>query len=396
MLRTASSQAWLIGLLATMASFCALNAFGEQPYSVVAQSTKATAATGRKPIAQRLAASNLPVRPQSANACSEKGCPAPGSAPMPALLTKTDAAPAPEPAPVPQLAPAPQPDSPPEPAAADEAAEPVVDAALPAPSPAHATMRPAGAAKQTRAVPRQPHPESVRQTLFDRVTSALTGKPKMFRPAARVAIPSGSTAMPPMPKPVPQEIAAVMTDDEPLEIPEIAKADDGGTDAAPADVEPPANEIASNDDETNEAELIDTALEARDAVESADAGAPARLEFEVHESRSHVSEGEQVIMRIAVHNVGGEAAEGVHATLYFADGMEPVRAIGHSAEVLPGEVRFEQVPQLGPGSSVDLLVAAIGTRPGHVIYRGEVQCRQLPGKIAREGALTVRARKPLK
>ena len=44
----------------------------------------------------------------------------------------------------------------------------------------------------------------------------------------------------------------------------------------------------------------------------------------------------------------------------------------------------------------DLVVTAIGTRPGHVVYRGEVQCSQFPGRIAHEGAVTVRARKPLK
>jgi hypothetical protein len=120
---------------------------------------------------------------------------------------------------------------------------------------------------------------------------------------------------------------------------------------------------------------------------------PARLEFDVRESRSLVGEGEQIVMRIAVRNVGGATAERVTATLFFADGIEPVQAIGHTAEVFPGEVRFATVPELSPGSSVDLLVTAVGTRPGSVPYRGELACDQLAGLIAREGAVTVQPRR---
>jgi hypothetical protein len=120
---------------------------------------------------------------------------------------------------------------------------------------------------------------------------------------------------------------------------------------------------------------------------------PARLEFDVRESRSLVRQGEQIVMRIAVRNVGGTTAERVTATLFFADGIEPVQAIGHTAEVFPGEVRFATVPELSPGSSVDLLVTAVGTRPGSVPYRGELACDQLAGLIAREGAVTVHPRR---
>jgi hypothetical protein len=122
------------------------------------------------------------------------------------------------------------------------------------------------------------------------------------------------------------------------------------------------------------------------------ADAPARLEFDIHESRSLVREGEQIVVRMAVRNIGGEAAEKVNATLYFAEGMEPVEAIGHTAQLLPGEVRFQQVPSIEPGAAVDLLVTAIGTRAGSVMFRGELECSQIAGRIAREGAVTVSPR----
>jgi hypothetical protein len=176
----------------------------------------------------------------------------------------------------------------------------------------------------------------------------------------------------PMPKPVPQTPQALQV------------ADEARTAAAETDDETPVAEAPPAD----AAEHPAAESEAHPL-----AGVPARLEFDVRESRSRVSEGEQVVMRIAVRNVGGEPAKDVTATLFFADGMEPVQAIGHSAEVYPGEVRFGTVRAIPAGESVDLLVTAIGTRAGSVTYRGELECSQLGGRIAREGAVTIRPRK---
>ena len=119
---------------------------------------------------------------------------------------------------------------------------------------------------------------------------------------------------------------------------------------------------------------------------------PAWLEFDVRESRSLLKEGEQVVMRIAVRNVGGLPAEGVTATIFFSEGVEPVQATGCAAEVSLGEVRFQSIDSLLPGASVNLLVTAVGTQAGKVVYRGELQCSQLPGNLAREGAITVSPR----
>jgi nucleoid-associated protein YgaU len=128
-------------------------------------------------------------------------------------------------------------------------------------------------------------------------------------------------------------------------------------------------------------------------MESSPTVVPARLEFNVNESRSVIREGEQIVLRIAVRNVGGEPAEGVAATLFFADGVEPMQAIGQSAEVYPGEVRFDSIDTLPPGDSFDLMVTAIGTRAGSVAYRGELECQQVPGGLTCEGAVTIRPRR---
>ena len=121
---------------------------------------------------------------------------------------------------------------------------------------------------------------------------------------------------------------------------------------------------------------------------------PAWLEFDVRESRSIVKEGERVVMRIAVRNVGGAPAEGLTTRLFFAEGVEPIHAMGQAAVVSPGEVQFQTLDSLAPGNSVHLLVTAIGTHPGNVVYRGELQCRQLSGSLAREGSVTVSPRDP--
>jgi hypothetical protein len=93
MLRTRISQAFLIGLLASGATFCALAARGEdlaeghRTYSIVSQSDATSAATGRLPLAKRIASSNLPIRvvPQPGTAQPTGG--AAGQSPGRAMVT---------------------------------------------------------------------------------------------------------------------------------------------------------------------------------------------------------------------------------------------------------------------------------------------------------------------
>ncbi len=309
MLRSASMQALLIAVLTALASFCALKASAGQPaaprrYSIVAQSSKATAATGRRPISQRIAASNLPLLIPIREGCNEHGCPAP------------------------------------------TAATPIVQPPV------------AEDAVNEQAPPSESAPQAVLSETDDAEADAVEAE------VAEAPDDSAVTAV--EPEPIAAETQAADSLLERVKTALAAKRQhaEAQEEAAAAPPEPPL------------------------------AGVPARLEFNVRESRSLVKEGEQIVMRLAVRNVGGEPAAQVNATLFFAEGMEPVQAIGHSAEVYPGEVRFGTVEQIQPGDSVDLLVTAIGTRPGSVIYRGEVECSQLGGRIAREGSVTIRPRKP--
>jgi hypothetical protein len=334
-----------------------------RPVSIVARSTKGTAGTGRRPIGERIVASNLPHRAPVAEAPPPPDLPEPpvpdepSVAPEHARLDSDDPQPVVDAVPelmlvdaVPMLV-----DAVPELVdhePAFDVAPPVADAEPPVAADAELltaaieliepALAEAAAATLPALKPAPPKPfDAVRGRLLTRIKGVLAARPRAGTEAVSPAAFAGSSSR-------------------------SADAGAPGSDAADPTSTEPAPESPA---------------------------APARLEFDVRESRSLVGEGEQIVMRIAVRNVGGLAAERVTATLFFAEGIEPVQAIGHVAEVFPGEVRFATVPELSPGSSVDLLVTAVGTRPGSVPYRGELACDQLAGLIAREGAVTVQPRR---
>ena len=308
---TRQAEACLIGLLAAAVSFCALQASGEQPYSIVAQSNETTAATGRLPLAKRIVASGLPIlipaRAESMAVQSEplKTAEASEATPLAPLP--------PEPLPVP----------------------PPVEVEQPA--------------------------DKMRQVLLKRVKVALAGMP---RPVGSASPPAHFTAF-----------EAALVEEPAVEEPADA------VETAVTLEDAPAYQTQHDADM-----LIET--------HGPSAEVPAWLEFDVRESRSIVKEGERVVMRIAVRNVGGAPAEGLTTRLFFAEGVEPIHATGQAAVVSPGEVQFQTLDSLAPGNSVHLLVTAIGTQPGNVVYRGELQCRQLSGSLAREGSVTVSPRDP--
>jgi len=318
---TRQAEACLIGLLAAAVSFCALQASGEQPYSIVAQSNETTAATGRLPLAKRIVASGLPIlipaRAESMAVQSEplKTAEASEATPLAPLP--------PEPLPVP----------------------PTVEVEQPA--------------------------DTMRQVLLKRVKVALAGMP---RPVGSASPPAHFTAF-----------EAALVEEPAVEEPAVEE---------PA-VEEPATAVETAVT-LEDAPAYQTQHDADMLIEThgPSAEVPAWLEFDVRESRSIVKEGERVVMRIAVRNVGGAPAEGLTTRLFFAEGVEPIHAMGQAAVVSPGEVQFQTLDSLAPGNSVHLLVTAIGTHPGNVVYRGELQCRQLSGSLAREGSVTVSPRDP--
>lgn len=445
MLRTTSTaRATLAGLMllaTTPLSAAPAAPAPEQVYSVVAQSTADTAATGRRPIGLRIAASNLPVRTPHPVDRVEQSSPV---APLEDVAKDLEAvAAAPEP-PLPADPPAAEvaddaaldesptpvagmPDTAVEPAAVVElagepVAEPVAEPAAPPAASAFAEPAPpagesssdvaavadhqpvklaARAPARVAPVPlaeaRPAMPPAARANLLSRIKTAFGIATPAARPAGKPATnpAAAPAAEPPASDPPPPPAAAEQAATPPHEEPAEAVAQ------APVQIE--AHIQQAQPQATPLAPAVAVAESPRDAAASPAIAAealapalaePARLEFDVRESRCLVGEGEQIVMRIAVRNIGGETAERVTATLFFAEGIEPVQAVGHAAAVYPGEVRFETLPRLSPGENVDLIVTAVTTRVGNVAYRGELESRQPAARVAREGTVTIRARQP--
>lgn len=371
-----------------------------RPVSIVAQSTKGTAGTGRRPIGERIAASNLPVRTPAAVAPLPPAipeAPEPSEPEVAEYVPEADGVDTIAPSVKADLAAA---DTEESVAATDEPiaaeAEPIVAEAELVAAEAELVV----AEAESLAAEAEPIEPSVAEAAVvtlpasvaeSHVVQTVTTEAEAADATQPLADATEATATP-APAPAP-------TQPKPLDAVRgrllnrikgaFATRPRAGTDA----VSPEGLAVSSS----QPADLGAPQPNAADAPATEPSpeslATPARLEFDVRESRSLVGQGEQIVMRIAVRNVGGTTAERVTATLFFADGIEPVQAIGHTAEVFPGEVRFATVPELSPGSSVDLLVTAVGTRPGSVPYRGELACDQLAGLIAREGAVTVHPRR---
>ena len=116
------------------------------------------------------------------------------------------------------------------------------------------------------------------------------------------------------------------------------------------------------------------------------------LALEVESPPQAVGEGEAIVLRISVRNLGSEPASAVTATMYFAEGIEPVTATGHAADIYPGQVRFNTLQALPAGEVIELMVTAVGTRPGSMAFRGEVDCQELTAALAADGELTIAPR----
>jgi len=339
---TRQAEVCLIAVLAAAASFSALSAFGEQSYSVVAQSNAASAATGRRPLAKRIVAAN-----QSTLELSKPKAQAVG-VPMDALETATETATLPTNNEISEITIA---------RPSRTQSQPPARVTLP-----DEMLKPiAGPQSVVSAWPTG----AVRDALLKRVKIALAGSPRL---SELLAVPEKLIES------ETDQIVETALEDEP----EVADAEEvaGVEEVADLLMQEPAEPLKRIDHH-----LVQPLAEV-----------PAWLEFDVRESRSLLKEGEQVVLRIAVRNIGGLAAEGVTATIFFSEGIEPVQAIGYAADVSLGEVRFQTIESLSPGASVNLLVTAVGTQAGKVVYRGELQCSQLPGNLAREGAVMVSPR----
>ncbi len=84
--------------------------------------------------------------------------------------------------------------------------------------------------------------------------------------------------------------------------------------------------------------------------------------------------GSNVTYEVVVENRGSKEATGVRVLAQFSNGIEPVKANGHSHQLVPGQVVFEPIPSIPAGQSVRLQVTALASEAGMHRFRAEVSC----------------------
>ena len=354
-------ESLVIGCLVAAATFCGLMARGAEPvtveptedYSVVAQSGPQTAGTGRQPIAERIAASRLPRRNE----------PSARQQPTARIEQPATVAEQPEPA----VAPAPS----------DEktltAKSSPTQAAPPAPQAVPAAARPSVSHDEERLADAEPA-TTRRQALLLRVRNslaAITGGPRPA-PAAASAVDPEPTAEEPAEPTQAQAVAPPLSDIDPT---------DGLARRQPRQ--------AAEAGESLEDDLGEPRAATDERFTTLPIPPTPRLTLTVVESHVEAEAGRPIEWQLRLCNTGGTAARNVEATLFFAEGIEPVAAAGATAALAAGEVRFDPVPSLPAGGVVELSVTAVGTEAGPVVYRAEVESRDLPGPVAREGVIRV-------
>jgi uncharacterized repeat protein (TIGR01451 family) len=100
----------------------------------------------------------------------------------------------------------------------------------------------------------------------------------------------------------------------------------------------------------------------------------ADLKLLVNDPRGPKSVGEEVVYEVLVMNRGTKSARNIEILAQFSAGIEPVRADGAAADVVPGQVLFKPIAEIAPGDRVMLKITARASKEGNHIFRAEVKC----------------------
>jgi uncharacterized repeat protein (TIGR01451 family) len=112
--------------------------------------------------------------------------------------------------------------------------------------------------------------------------------------------------------------------------------------------------------------------------------AVANLSMEVKDPENPVQVGDEAIYEVHIRNRGTKSATGVEISAFFSRGIEPTNAEGSPNRLAPGQVVFQPIPLLTPGSEVVLKVRARAEMAGNHIFRAEAQCKPLGMRLVRE------------
>ena len=91
-----------------------------------------------------------------------------------------------------------------------------------------------------------------------------------------------------------------------------------------------------------------------------------------------------VVFELIVMNRGTSPARDVSVIGHFGHGVEPAKASGSRAELLPGQVLFDSIKEIGPGEKVVLKIHAKASVAGHHQFRAEVISRDPETRLVQE------------
>lgn len=110
----------------------------------------------------------------------------------------------------------------------------------------------------------------------------------------------------------------------------------------------------------------------------------ADLKLLVNDPVAPAPVGAPVTYELTITNRGSLDAKNVHIVAQFSDGIEPESASGWNHQVVPGQVRFDTVPQIAAGQSVQLKVIAKASTAGVHRFRAEVRCEDNEARLVEE------------
>jgi len=113
------------------------------------------------------------------------------------------------------------------------------------------------------------------------------------------------------------------------------------------------------------------------------------LQIEGLPDSSHT--GEPFDLTITIHNGSSRPLADVVATVFFADGVEPVSAGNWPVRLAPGVIAFDPIPMLAAGETLSLPIRAVGVVAGDTAFRATLRSGEMPDDLTADGTLTVAA-----
>ncbi len=110
----------------------------------------------------------------------------------------------------------------------------------------------------------------------------------------------------------------------------------------------------------------------------------ADLKLLVNDPVAPAPVGAPVTYELTITNRGSRDANNVHMVAQFSEGIEPESASGWNHKVMPGQVRFEPIPQIGAGQSLTVKVIARAAVAGVHRFRAEVRCEDNEARLVEE------------